>query len=419
MTDQVELIRLADKPSNLNAPGTKVNSLYYSDMNSIVESVESRFMWRYNQSLSTFAFGVTAQVSIENGSFLSTTALYLELQNIPANVFAARGWGYSCIRQIIFNFGSSNVSAISYSGDSLWQILSSQCHTAEKRNELLRLGGDSILAASAKTSAVVLLPLPWSAASGNKIPFDTNLLNQPINVQVQFKDSYNVFGGIGTYPTGFSSAKIIARQGDLSNKEVSVKLKLMNQPGTFIGYPYTFPQTQSAIRFSGLGPVQETSVQIQSFINSDLLAVNFYVVKKRYVDVSPSKDTPNPLACDEISDLVVELNGQQLFRLDGYMHKLMDMDQLDGAGYYSQVVVGAGNTGPIPVTGKDCYVVTIDWSRVKGYVFHENYQNVPRIPQQPLILRFKTEAVEDYYLYATYFYNALNSVSAGTSNIAY
>jgi hypothetical protein len=419
MTDELELIRLSDKPSNLNAPGTKMSNLYYSDMNSMVESVESRFMWRYNQSLSTTLFGGTAQVSIENGSFLSTTALYLDLQNIPANVYASRGWGYSSIRQILFNFGSSNISSISYSGDSLWQILSSQCHTAEKRNELLRLGGDTILGATARSTAVVLLPLPWSAASGNKIPFDTNLLNQPINIQVQFKDSYSIFGGIGTYPTSFSSAKIIARQGDLSDKSVSVKLKLINQPGTFIGYPYTYPQTQTSTRFAGLGPAQDTSVQIQSFINSDLLAINFYIVKKRYVDVSPNKDTPNPLVCDEISDLVVELNGQQLYRLDGFMHKLMDMDQLDGAGYYSQVVIGAGNAGVVPISSKDCYVVTLDWSRVKAYVFHENYQNVPRIPQQPIVLRFKTEAIEDYYLYATYFYNALNSVSAGTSNISY
>lgn len=409
---------LTNKAINLSAPGTRLNTLYYDTPTITVEDVECGFYFgKYNTSLGSVLFNSSGTCSIPNASFLGSCLLSLTLPNTNANVYAARGWGYSMIHNIQYNFGSSNSPNLTIFGESLWQMVCAQGLTAEKRDELLRLGGEQINGATTRPTAAIYLVLPWSNVSGNKIPFDTNLLNQPIQITVTFKPGASVFGGTGTPPTQFSSVRLITRMGDLTQKDLSVRMKMLATPGMYLGYPFIYTQGQPGISFTGAQYPNSVSVQLTGFQWGDLLAITFYAVRQDYVRPT-SPDIPNPLALDNLSDIQAVLNGNVIYYAEGYSHKLISGDQLPGAAYYRQVLLGPAGGGVPLAAGLDCYPVCIDFSQKKGYVFHDTFQNTPRIPQQPIQLTFSTETTNSYYLYVTYYYNCLNSVTVGTSTIS-
>ncbi|MCK4831050.1 hypothetical protein KA005_85860, partial [bacterium] len=137
---------MSNKRTILSAPGSKLSSLYYNVMNSTVDSVEITYnTGRYANSLSTPFFGAQSQVILANSSFVGTVYLHLELPNLFAGQTLSRGWGYGCINQLSFLFGSSNVSSLQINGQTLWHTIALQCPTEELRSELFRLAGEEIL----------------------------------------------------------------------------------------------------------------------------------------------------------------------------------------------------------------------------------------------------------------------------------
>ena len=124
------------------------------------------------------------------------------------------GWGYNLIRRIGYRYGSSQLYYIS-GAQNLVQTLS-LCEDSVKKQQMLNLGGQAILTVAdtqnpAKWSAYVYLRLPHSspALSGGALPFPSDLITAPIQIQLDMADFGSVFT-LGASPAGVVPSAISA-----------------------------------------------------------------------------------------------------------------------------------------------------------------------------------------------------------------
>jgi hypothetical protein len=423
--DTIEELRyISDKRPLLSAPGRKLNDVYYSNMNSIVDTVECTYsQGRILQSLPSLSFGGSSQVVIPIGSFIGQTYLHLRLPNLVANQSLERGWGLAAIQSISWIFGSSNVSQVTLNKQSIMQILLAQCETADKANEMFNLAGECLLApvpSGDQICADILLPFPWSNFSGlfPKKEYDTTLLSNPITVTIQFDQASAIFGGSGTRPSAFLEASVSYRTGDLAQKEMSLRTALMNNPSQMYSYPFIYQQSYVSQSFLGSTDVSSpVTIQIQNFLNADLVGMLISVVKQS--DIAPSaSSTPNTFNYDEVSNVILNLNGQNVYVSPYKQYKLLNMQSSLGASYFANTVTLAGSTQPFTTNPVNSYVVFVDFSRLRSAAFTNVMQNVWRIGNNSMSVSFNTSTASvAYTMFCTILYNSVLETSNGESRM--
>lgn len=427
------LALMSQKRTILNSPGTKLSSLYYSVNNSTTDSVEITYnTGRYTSSLSTPLFGAQSQVIIANSSFVGDTYLHLELPNIYENQTLTRGWGYGIIASLSYLFGSSSVSQTQINGQTMLHKVMMAAETAERRSALLALGGDEMLSPimrlnpstnvaerdpDAIISADILLPFPWSSSSGLfcKKPFDTNILSNPITIQIQFASVNQIFGGTPTpttpFPTGFSTAQVLFRMGDLYSKNVSLKRALDLNPDKSIFYPEVFTQSYTPSVFRGSRNINNrVSVPLLGFINADLLAITIGVVRTDLLS-PPAGQSPNVFHYDTLQNIQLIYNGTIMFQAPRTSWKLFTMKSIPGAQYFHNSFIQPTLTGLAPFQSipQDTYLLHIDFSAIRAVTYEGQMQNVWRIGNNTLTLNFNTSGDETvrYQMFCTYHYNGV------------
>jgi hypothetical protein len=432
---------MANKRTILSAPGSKLSSLYYNIMNSTVDAVEITYnTGRYSSSLTTPMFGANSQVILANSSFVGEVWIHLELPNIYDGQTLSRGWGYGAIANLSFLFGSSNVSQLNVNGQTLWHKIAMQCETAEKRSELFRLGGDEYLAPitrlntttglperdpSAVISADILIPLPFSSASAlfSKKAFDTNLLNNPITIQIQFNQANSIFGGPripNEYPAGFSVANMYFRQGDLLSKGMSLKRRLDNFPDESMLYPWIYTQSYLPSQFNGSNnPQMPYTVPLLGFINADLLAITIGIV--RVSQLTPvAGQPPNQFQYDNIQNVQLNYNGTVMFNAPRSSWKLSTIKS-EGAQYFHNSLIYPTVPGGSVFTSvpQDAYLLHIDFSALRSMTFEGMMQNTWRISNNVLSITFNTEGDNTvlYQMFCSYHYNSVVQVQQGQTAI--
>lgn len=419
-TAMKDLMYLSNKRVLLSNPGTKLNSIYYSAVNTVVDSSEVTYnTGRLSVSLSQTNFGSQSQIIVPNSSLLSEVYLHLELPAIVGNQTLCRGWALGAIDNISYLFGSSNVSQISISGQTIFQILMCECQSEEKRTEMFKLAGEEqLLPTTGRVTADIILPLPWSSACAKycKLPFDTNLLSNPITINITFKASNSIYGGVGVRPAGFNVATMLFRQGDLTNKDQSLKYELMKNPQLMYSYPFVHKQSYT-VNFTGQ-PVGAgiVSLPLLAFINADLLGISFGVV--RDTDLLPqNNNTPNPFNYEDIRNLRVTYNGLTMLDAPERAWKLMNMQSIEGSSKLQGSVVSPGGVGPFSSDPKDTYPIYINFARIRAVCFDREYQNVWRIANNVLTLDFNTLTTDNYRFFATYYYNGVSEIQNGETRV--
>jgi len=425
---------LSNKRVLLSNPGTRIHQAYYSAINSTVDAVEMTYnTGRFTVSLSQLAFRGQAQIIIPNSSFLEEFYLHLELPPLQADQTLCRGWGWASIAQISYLFGSSNVSQLAMNGQSVWQTISASCETAEKRNMMWKLGGDELLGASApgeNVGADLIIPLPWSNPTGGhgaKLPYDTTLLSNPITVQIQFNGPESFYGGISAIapgiPTGFSVGTAIMRQGDLGQKNNSLKFLMMKEPSLMYAYPFIHHQSFSPSSFTtGPAPVQPTQALLLGLISADLVALTFGVIRSDRLTRgnAPDFNSPSPFAYEDLRNIVLDFNGLVMYNAPGASYKLFNMQSMIGSGEFQNSIINpaAGGVGPFTSVPVDTNMVVMNFARLRQLAFEGQYQNVWQIGNNTLSLRFSgLQPNTGYTLFMTYHYNAVVESQNGQSTI--
>lgn len=430
-----DLVYLSNKRVLMSAPGIKMDDIYYSAMNSSVELSECTFNnGRLQIILSSLQFGGQSQVTIPNQSLLSQTYLHLVLPAVPSTIGdtinainICRGWGWAMIDSITFLFGSSNVSQLVIPRHTILQTVMSECATAEQRSEIFRLGGQEYLSINGGSNgqpitADLLLPFPWSSMCEMvKKPFDTSLLNNPITIQVQFGNGANAYSATGTgvssIPTQFTNASLYFRQGDLSNKDQSLKYELIKHPELMYSYPFIHHQPYITQFTGSTNPSSPTSINLLSFINADLVSISFGCVQSIYNTGGGFQISP--FNYDPISNITLLFNGLVMYTSPGQLFKLYNTNSQPGASYFFNSVINPQNTpAPLgPSSPVDTYMLQIDFARIRAVCFENQFQNVWRIGNNTLTLQLNTSTNNPYTLYATYNYNGVAECQAGETRI--
>lgn len=425
-----DMAYLSNKRVLLSNPGTRIHQAYYSAINSTVDAVEMTYnTGRLTISLSQLAFRGQAQIIIPNSSFLEEFYLHLVLPPLTANQTICRGWGWASIAQISYLFGSSNVSQLSVSGQSMWQHIASSCETSEKRNMMWKLGGDEILGGPGPSGpnidANIIIPLPWSnatGAGGAKLPYDTTLLSNPITVQIQFNGPESIYGGSDPYPSpaSFLSGTAIMRQGDLGQKNNSLKFLMMREPSLMYAYPFVHTQSFTPSNFTVSGTT--TTINLIGFIAADLLAITFGVVANSDLANGgpPNFSSPNPFNYQDLRDIMLTFNGLVMYNAPGSSYKLFNMQSMVGSGEFQGSIIqpAAGGVPPYTSTPIDTNLVVMNFARLRQVTFEGQYQNVWQIGNNVLNLQFGNLTIgTGYTLFATFYYNAVNETQNGQSTI--
>lgn len=231
-------------------PGEGIDTYYAGLENSKKQVHATTLDNRFFVNLPSLNFGSSSTVTFNPNEGLSEVLLTLRL---PAPVSPAtgnglalpEGWGYMMLKRLGYRYGSSQLYYIS--GQQNMVQAMSLCEDSGKKQQLFFLGGQAILSAAdwadaGKRTAYVYLRLPHSspALSGGALPFPSDILTAPIQLQFDLQDWNKVASstaGADPAPSSFSSAQVnftqvtmqdagdlVARKFDMSKHALTIPL---------------------------------------------------------------------------------------------------------------------------------------------------------------------------------------------------
>jgi len=228
-------------------PGECIDTFYAGKENSMKQCHATVEDNRFFQSLQSLGSGGSSTVTFNPNEGLGEVIVTLQMP-VPSNTTGLSlptGWGYSLLRRIGYRYGSSQLYYIS-GAQNLMQTLS-LCEESEKKNAIYALGGSAVQttadwATPSKLVAYVYLRLPHSspALSGGALPFPTDVLTAPVQLQIDLADFTSVFsqgGGGGVVPSALQSGTVnfcqitmqdagdlVARRFDMSKHALTIPL---------------------------------------------------------------------------------------------------------------------------------------------------------------------------------------------------
>jgi hypothetical protein len=168
-----------------------MSTYYAGSENSKLQSAKTVNDNRFFVALPSLNSGSSSTVTFNPNEGLSEVIITLRLAQ-PANangLSLPEGWGYALLRRIGYRYGSSQLYYLT-GQQNLVQALS-LCEDSGKKQQMFFLGGQALLSAadwadSGKRTAYVYLRLPHSspALSGGALPFPSDVLTAPIQLQI-------------------------------------------------------------------------------------------------------------------------------------------------------------------------------------------------------------------------------------------
>lgn len=397
---------LTTKRVILDSPGIKLSDVYYSSFSTMNEDVETNYtLGNYEKTLSSKGFNSTGNVDIPNDRLSGNVYILFKLPALLANQALCRGWAYAAIDTLKYTIGSGNTAHTSISGQNMWQTLVSQCDSEEKRSELWRLGGEEVFGPTVNEQfGLVILSLPFSGVCIGKKPFDTNLLDNQINITLRIADSDNIYGGSDlNRPSEFLNIDFVFKQGVFKNSDNSLKGILDKNPIEKYVYPFIH-HDEGVVELATSNPQRKIGITLNQFDDADLTGITIGVVKESDVISGPT-GAPNPFNYVDLDDIMLKFGGKILYNSPGKMYKLAMMESTNGTSFWHGSVINALVNDSDPV---DNYQLMMDFSRLRSTCFHDKFWNVGRVGSNTLNLTFNVpEANENYMIFATYFYNAV------------
>ena len=234
-------------------PGEDVDTYYAGKENSKKQAHATVEDNRFFINLPSLNSGSSSTVTFNPNEGLSEVIVTFQLPQPSGSggqgLALPAGWGYSLLRRIGYRYGSSQLYYIS-GQQNLVQALA-LCEDSGKKSQLFFLGGQALTsladwADAGKRTCYVYLRLPHSspALSGGALPFPSDVLTAPIQLQIDLVDFNQLISAVtvsGTppdaVPTSLSSATVnftqvtmqdagdlVARRFDMSKNALTIPL---------------------------------------------------------------------------------------------------------------------------------------------------------------------------------------------------
>jgi hypothetical protein len=238
-------------------PGECIDTYYAGKENSLKQCHATVEDNRFFVNLPAPQSGSSSTITFNPNEGLAEVIMILQLPqpaadasgNIGGGLALPAGWGYDMIKRIGYRYGSSQLYYISGSQNLLQTV--ALCEDTGKKSQIYFLGGQALLspadwANAGKRTAYVYLRLPHSspALSGGALPFPSDVLTAPIQIQVDLADFGSVVSAVtvdgvapAAVPTQFSYAALnftqvtmqdagdlVARRFDMSKHALTIPL---------------------------------------------------------------------------------------------------------------------------------------------------------------------------------------------------
>jgi hypothetical protein len=242
-------------------PGECIDTYYAGKENSMKQCAPTVEDNRFFVNVPSLNSGSSSTITFNPNEGLAEVILTLQLP-LPSTVTVdgdpvvgqglalPLGWGYHFIKRIGYRYGSSQLYYIS-GAQNLMQALA-LCEDSGKKQQLMNLGGQALLTsadwadAGARTGYVYLrLPHSSPALSGGALPFPSDILTAPIQIQIDFENFDKVISSAtvaGQAPSTISPARfqsavvnftqvtfqdagdLVARRFDMSKHALTIPL---------------------------------------------------------------------------------------------------------------------------------------------------------------------------------------------------
>lgn len=374
---------------------------------------------RFSQAFTSLNLGGSSILQIANMSIVDMIIMRLQIANIPADVSLPRGWGYSFINRIDYRIGSS--ITLTVNGPQHLQSVMAKTESVPKRDQVLRLGGDSVVAATALAEANVMLDVPISklAMLCKKLPFDSKMLNLPVQIIVYFNTAAQVFGGTGVLPQSFSLGEFILRQLDFKDVEHSISSDLrLNPMGQYV-HPFTYQQHQQA-PVTLATAVPGTSVNLTGFRYGNLNAIGLCVVPDTSLNpTAPTTEAKNPSNFLRLENISLTFNGQIIYRCNGRSHDLIQMNNNLDSNFFQNNFITGNTTATFAQTAINSYFYYIDLSQYSCLREEGAIQSGIEVGSNVLQLSFTAPGNNGVaaQLFISYLYSAGIKVSSGGNQV--
>ena len=230
-------------------PGECIDTFYAGKENSLKQCHATVIDNRFFQGLQSLSSNSSSTVTFNPNEGLSEVILTIQLPQPSGGggvgLALPLGWGYQLLRRIGYRYGSSQLYYIT-SAQNLIQTLS-LCEDSGKKQQMLFLGGQACTSVAdwadpVKRTAYVYLRLPHSspALSGGALPFPSDVLTAPVQLQIDLNDFTQVISalaGSDPVPSALSSGTVgftqvtmqdagdlVARRFDMSKHALTIPL---------------------------------------------------------------------------------------------------------------------------------------------------------------------------------------------------
>jgi hypothetical protein len=274
---------------------------------------------RFFVALPSLNSGSSSTVTFNPNEGLAEVIVTMRLSQ-PSNAAGLalqEGWGYQMLRRIGYRYGSSQLYYIT-GQQNLIQALS-MCEDSGKKQQLFFLGGQAILSAAdwadaGKRTAYVYLRLPHSspALSGGALPFPSDVLTAPIQLQIDLANFNQVISDdpnqAGVLPSSLEFATVNFTQvtmqdaGDLVARRFDMSKHALTIP---LGEGWTQEEVQFPVSVGANGQFQ---VSLTGCKAGDVRKLRVWVTKDS--DSTPdSNGKVSPGKCYAPSQVTFAING--------------------------------------------------------------------------------------------------------------
>ena len=410
-------------------PGEMVDTYYCGESNLEKQAypcvVNTRFVQQFtnlgagsSQFIVSPAQGVSdivvqlAMPAVGSGGFSSATGLAL-----------SSGWGYGLVNRISVRYGSS--AQYFWSGPQMLLQNLIDAENNPKVDAILNLGGNFTNAtqlAAATTaspvSAYLYLKLPHNScrADGKPLPFNSDLLVQPIVVTIEMLPTNSVFivqtaGSITTAPTSLAAAQLQVKQEMLTDTS-----DLLARRVDMNSHAYTFPLPYFAQQETQVQLVAQTAsqtVNLTGFRAGEVKSIVLWLTLNS--EQIAGSGAFNPAKWYPLGSVTLTYNGEIFSRFDassGQLWNIVSDTKLQAVNAVAATPGQASGTSATIVSPwLDCPFAQVNVACDKEMIL---------IHGKPILnavvnLQLTTPTGDAYTLHAMYLYNASLLCSRGSS----
>lgn len=426
--------------------GEKHDIYYYNSASLFIQERPTLTNTKFIQSLVSPNSG-TSQLIFSPDQGLSDVFLMFKLKaqsvdgsgnptsgNDYRNYALSRGWGYSLIDTIAVRYGGS--SQYFWTGTQMLMQNVVEMQDAVSRDTLFELGGPAAIDASGFMSplnAYCYLNLPHNTPNGDGLkmnPLPTELLRQPVLVQVTIKNAASIFscktGGSALLPFApVDEAYFQVRQCRMINSS-----DLLTATSDPMALTYTYPlkgfyqqeYTAQLPTVSSSAPVQ---VNLTGFRNGQVKTILLWLENSAdtpsEVDASGNK-LYNPFSWYAPRDVELTINGEIFYKSKNNSSLLIDLVNNKQPTRLATAPVAVSGGAIVPVSGGfTSQYVKVDFSQHNDPITENSMLVAGKtITNSVVNLSFTVPSSgAGWVLHAVYLYNASLVFANGNAEFTY